>query len=286
MQCFSPMHIRNLNKTGPEFLTVPCGKCPACVQSRASSWFVRLAMQWKYSESAYFLTLTYNDGHLPSPRRDDNGFIHYDVNKNDVRLYHYRLRKALGYKSKKLKYFLVSEYGPNPENGWLYRPHYHEIIFSLDVEDVPKIERAWKNGFVKLSEVNEERLRYVSGYSTEKLFVPCGAAPSFLMCSNGIGSAYLSEFDGFNDYYRPFVPFQGTKYPLPRYFKEKVLSKAVREQLAKDANDRAEATYQAHLNKFGGDHDALQKYYHDMRADYLRKIYKKHKKKQSPYGTD
>ena len=114
--------------------------------NKAAEWFARLRIQQRYSDTATFVTLTYNDAHLPPPRVDSEGFRHYDVSKDDIRYYHYRLRKSLGpEKSRKLKYFLVSEYGPNPDNGWLYRPHYHAIYFNLNELDRPKVERAWND---------------------------------------------------------------------------------------------------------------------------------------------
>lgn len=241
--------------------------------------------QERVSENAIFVTLTYRDTCLPEPRIFDGKPI-FDVSKDDVRLYHYRLRKALGIKSKKLKYFLVSEYGPNPENGWLYRPHYHVIYFNLAKEDEYLIQDCWKKGFVEIGPITEGRVRYVSGYCTEKLFVPTGAAPSFTFISNGIGQDYVSSVGSkFNDSKRAFVPMFGKRYPMPRYYKEQLLSAAERKLLEKTCQDRAEKTYQAHLDHFEGDHDKLQEYYHEMRADFVRKLIKKHKKKQNPNGT-
>ena len=150
MQCYSPIHIKN---EGAESLrkswrTVPCGKCPACVANKASQWYTRLLMQQRYSDNAVFVTLTYADQHLPNVRWDEQGNWNIDVSKDDIRHYHYRLRKALGpEKSKRLKYFLVSEYGPNPSGTSVYgaieRPHYHAIYFNLDRDDYHEVEKAW-----------------------------------------------------------------------------------------------------------------------------------------------
>lgn len=283
MQCLSPMTIRNPVNTGKQFIKVPCGKCEACLQNRAAQWYVRLLMQQRYSKYATFVTLTYNDEHLPL-RVTEDGVIVADVCREDIRHYHARLRKALGPdKSKQLKYFLVSEYGPNPTNGWLHRPHYHGIYFNLAPNDYEILKNAWKAGFVTFSSLTEGRIRYVSGYITEKLFVPPDVERLFAFISNGIGKDYIEAYREFHSdrMDRFFVPIEGSKHPLPRYYKERLYSDSMRKSYSESVEQRASRIFDQDLKRCGGDVNELFQKYHDVRAQYVRKLRQKHKKKQN-----
>lgn len=280
MKCLSPISVPNKNPMQPGFIRVPCGKCEACAINRASQWYTRLLQQWRDSDSCKFVTLTYAPENLVL-RLDDRGYPVADVSKYDVRHFIVRLRRYLGSaKSKRLKYFLVSEYGPNPENG-VHRPHYHAIFFNLAKEDIPILEFAWSKGFVNVSEVTCGRLKYVSGYSTEKLFCPTGVEPLFTFISNGIGVGYI---DAMRDYHsgqidRAFVPLDGRKRPMPRYYKDRLYTESERKIIADDCVKRADKVFDNDLKRCGGDMQLLFRKYHDQRADFVRKVRKSHKKK-------
>lgn len=283
MNCLCPMTIRNPSKTGKPYIKVPCGKCEACVLNRASQWYTRLLIQQRYSESAVFVTLTYNDDHLPM-RVTEDGVIVADVCKQDIRHFHARLRKSLGpSKSKKLKYFLISEYGPNPENGWLHRPHYHGIYFNLQPHDYDTLKKAWNQGFVTFGEINDNRLRYVSGYVTEKLFIPPDVEKLFTFISNGIGNDYIRDYSSFHEGRsdRFFVPLNGRKMVMPRYLKERLYTPALRKEFADKCEARASQAFENDLQRVGGNEERLFELYHDIRANYVRKVRNKHKKKQN-----
>ena len=55
----------SFSPTGGEPISVPCGKCPGCARSRAAMWTTRLYHERLMHERAVFLTLTYDDLHLP-----------------------------------------------------------------------------------------------------------------------------------------------------------------------------------------------------------------------------
>lgn len=282
MECFSPIAVEDKKMPGT-FRRVPCGKCPACVQNRALSWYVRLKAESQVAENAVFVTLTYRSDALPTPRVDKDGVVHFDVSKSDVVHYHYRLRKYLGSRSKDIKYFLVSEYGPNPENGWLYRPHYHVIYFNLRPNEYGLVENAWHKGFVEFGEITDGRIGYVSGYSTEKLFVPPGNAPSFALISKGIGLSYVERYKEFHtgNLDRFFIPFDGSKFPMPRYFKERLYSDVERKVFADKCAQRSEEKFQKDLASVCGDLDRLNALYHDVRVQCAEKLRKKHKKRKN-----
>lgn len=61
--CLHPQRI--YNRFVKEFMYVPCGKCEACRNRKAFAWSKRLELEehcWKYTA---FVTLTYDDDHLP-----------------------------------------------------------------------------------------------------------------------------------------------------------------------------------------------------------------------------
>lgn len=289
MQCYSPIHIKN---EGAESLlkpwrTVPCGKCPACVANKASQWYTRLLMQQRYSDNAVFVTLTYADENLPSVRWDDEGHWNIDVSKDDIKHYHYRLRKALGpEKSKRLKYFLVSEYGPSPTGvsvyGAINRPHYHVIYFNLDRDDYHKVTASWNKGFTEFGDLTEGRIRYVAGYVIEKNFTPIGRERPFTFISNGIGASYVDKQGAFNSSIeRMYVPYHGKRLPLPRYYKDKLFSDNDKRLYANICEDKAEAIYQSDLSRFDGDVQALENRYTEIRKNFMRSQYQKRKKKKN-----
>jgi len=70
------------------YMPFPCGKCPACVRRRVSGWAFRLNKQSEQSNSAHFVTLTYNDEHI---KKTKNGFE--TLVKKDVQDFFKRLRK-------------------------------------------------------------------------------------------------------------------------------------------------------------------------------------------------
>ena len=121
MQCTSPFHIKNPDRfkykkpnelVGDEWLDVPCGHCLACRIARTREWTVRLLHESEFWEDTIFVTLTYDDEHLPSDR---------SLVPRDLTLFFKRLRKDLG--DRKIKYYACGEYGDT-----FGRPHYHAII--------------------------------------------------------------------------------------------------------------------------------------------------------------
>lgn len=110
MQCTKPVFLAR------EGLNVPCGKCMACRIARSREWTTRLIHELSYWDKASFVTLTYDNEHLPS----DNS-----LSVRHWQLFMKRLRKQV--EPLKIKYFASGEYGDK-----FGRPHYHAIIFGLD----------------------------------------------------------------------------------------------------------------------------------------------------------
>lgn len=63
MKCETPLWIKqnNLQKG----VDVPCGKCIPCLENRRAVWTFRIMQELEVAETARFVTLTYDEKHLP-----------------------------------------------------------------------------------------------------------------------------------------------------------------------------------------------------------------------------
>lgn len=68
--CQNP--IRVYNKYIDDYVWVACGKCPTCLKRMQARWNARLENERKSSLFTLFVTLTYDDKHLPRLIRDDD----------------------------------------------------------------------------------------------------------------------------------------------------------------------------------------------------------------------
>ena len=63
MQCINQIQIQNeITKAWTE---VPCGKCIYCMETKRSVWTYRILQELKVAETARFVTLTYDEKHIP-----------------------------------------------------------------------------------------------------------------------------------------------------------------------------------------------------------------------------
>lgn len=117
--------------TGPQ---IKCGVCEGCRMDVAREWANRLLLEREsYDDnSVYFVTLTYDDAHVPKSyyADPDTGEAQpaNTLSPRDVQLFMKRLRKR---HVAPLRFFLCGEYGPQT-----FRPHYHAIIFGLQLNDL------------------------------------------------------------------------------------------------------------------------------------------------------
>lgn len=165
MDCISPMSLPKPNGYGSiDRHVVPCGNCPACLSKARSAWSFRLRQELKKAESAFFITLTYDEDNSPG-----------ELVKKDVQDFMKRLRKRVNVledkvcdrvkmplnrlKKAKLKYYFVGEYGSETK-----RPHYHAILFNLPWDRVDMIEKSWPFGFSSVGDVNDASINYVTKY--------------------------------------------------------------------------------------------------------------------------
>lgn len=219
---------------------VPCGKCIECQKQRAKTWGQRLILERTLhpASTTYFLTITYDDEHLPCG--EDVRFkslVPDDLTKfmKDLREH---LRDHYGYTG--LRFFAAGEYGDLSA-----RPHYHLILYGFDFlnyGDVRLISRSdsgdllfnnsifdscWKNGFAVFAEASPETMFYTARYCTKKIvddktdfYKSIGIAPPFTRMSRRPGIAceyyrkHVPELLNFGGYH---VPGTGNFVPIERY---------------------------------------------------------------------
>ena len=203
---------------------VPCGKCPACLANLRQEWVFRLKQEYLDSAFAIFVTLTYDEDHVPE---------NMSVNKKDVQDFHKRLRKH--FPSRDLRFYVVSEYGDHT-----FRPHYHGLYFFKSTYEKSFIydvfERSWHNGFCSFGDVEEGSIVYCTKYCLKSKVFPEGRTKPFRLVSKmngGLGSYYLDKMKNFhNDQQQfSFVSYGGKTCRMPAYYKRKLSDRRDRWQM-------------------------------------------------------
>lgn len=186
------------------FKQVPCGQCVACRLNYAKEWAVRCMLEERVNSPAYFITLTYDDEHLPVQEYEGNVFG--KLEKRDFQLFIKRMRKAYG----KLRYFGCGEYG-----GETFRPHFHFISFGCEFDDLeflkiqrtkktiyayftsPKLVQLWGKGNIMICHATEQTAAYTASYSLKKVggYTTKERAQELLSCLDGRFSEPGAYFD-------------------------------------------------------------------------------------------
>lgn len=98
-------------------------------------WANRCMLELEYHQDAYFVTLTYDDYHVPRSYYPDpdtgEAQLSLTLQPDDVTKFLKRLRFNTG---QQFRYFYCGEYGPAT-----WRPHYHLIIFGLHLDDLTTV---------------------------------------------------------------------------------------------------------------------------------------------------
>lgn len=220
-----------------EVTPLPCGRCAGCLLDRSRQWAVRLMKEAKLHDRLSFLTLTYDDAHVPKLPDGKQTLV-----LEHIQLFLKRVRRFC--EPRTIRFFQCGEYGSKT-----LRPHHHCILFgedfSLDrkrIEDTqsgfPQYESAkltelWGKGRATLSDVNFDTAAYVARYNLKKFYGSGskyqygGRKPEFITMSRrpGIGADYFHEFK--NDIYShdEVVPELGRPPVVPPRYFDRLLEK-------------------------------------------------------------
>ena len=265
---FACMRSPSIGRPGDvtEFIEIPCGKCSGCRIQRSREWANRCMLELEYHMSSYFVTLTYDDAHVPIHYYSDpatgEALPSMSLVKRDFQLFMKRLRKKFG---EGIRFFASGEYG-----SLTFRPHYHAIIFGLELDDLVPYKRSaqgfqyfnsaslqevWPNGFAVVAPVTWETCAYTARYVMKKLTGPeaefyenFNIVPEFSLMSRkpGIARQYYEDHPDLYDH--EFINIStekgGRKFRPPKYYdklfdvdcpEESARLKAVRQKMAAEA---------------------------------------------------
>lgn len=178
-------------------LTVPCTRCIGCKLEHSRQWAMRCVHEAQLHEHNSFLTLTYNEEHLPHDR---------SLDPEHLRNFWYKLRAYIRrterteYKDllqrnknlpplvhKKIRYYACGEYGKEQDKdnpNHLGRPHYHAILFNHHFKDNTivgrnsngdyrytsvTLDKIWGKGTCEIGSVSFESAGYTARYCTQKI---------------------------------------------------------------------------------------------------------------------
>lgn len=249
MQCYTPITIR----ANEGFINVPCAKCNFCLQNRRQDWAFRMMQEAKESQSAYFLTLTYNPESITIKCDEDGWPIGFTLVKKELMIFQKTIKRAQmrllkkGYQDMKIRYYSVGEYGSKTQ-----RPHYHMVIFNLHEDILIDLAngRFWDKGRIHIGNVKPESCSYVAKYLIDAEVLPEGLEKPFTMMSRnpGIGHGYIERMKRWHknpegEEVRMYSQVNGKKGRLPRYYKDRIFTRIEKELWAQVGQAMADERY-------------------------------------------
>lgn len=219
-------------------LRLPCGKCVGCQQKLRLEKAMRLVHETRLFKHNCFVTLTYDDDHVP---------VDGDLDVTAMARFVKRLRRRV--EPLRIRFAGCGEYGQA-----LGRPHYHLAIFNYDfgadryrwraVADDPEmqvyrsplLESCWQFGTSSLGALTRRSAAYIAGYVHKKLGAPeseyefvnpltgvvSRRVREFWRSSNrpGLGAEWVKRFASTDVWPHDRVVYQGKEMRPPRYYDE------------------------------------------------------------------
>lgn len=213
---------------------VPCGHCPECQKSYYTNWATRGSRELLRWPCSLFITLTYDDDHLPQNR---------SLDKAELQKFIKRVKRHFNSTAQNpIRQIYCGEYGT--KNG---RPHYHTILFNTDFDDkIPyrttdqghqvftskTLTHLWSNGFVEFGFATTATVSYLFKYILKKKSRKEKQLPhsttidgitydvdhEFIEASRnpGIG-AHMRDSDSIK---KGYLSVNGVRKTLPKYYLE------------------------------------------------------------------
>lgn len=250
MRCTSPRTVGfeadgkticwSKKKYSKEYSTfqLPCGKCIECRLEYSRQWAIRCIHEAQMHEKNSFLTLTYSNENLTSPK----------LNYEDFQRFMKRLRKV---QDAPMGVFVTGEYGDEEK-----RPHWHAIIFNwapndlvyrrtnvngdkiyssrtlgpYDAEEVSECKQwprmpLWPFGKCEVGSVTLKSAGYVARYAAKKLIHGKDGEHEYEPISrksskHAIGKKWLETY--WSDVFRlgAVALKDGTSTQIPRYYEK------------------------------------------------------------------
>ncbi len=296
MQCIRPIlagYSHDLNKSGDGYgitfsskninkelvgFSLPCRKCLPCRLNQAREKAIRCYHESKMHDDNIFLTLTYDEEHLESPKLI---YKHWqDFAK--------KLRHECP--EKKIPMMVTGEYGDLRK-----RPHWHALIFNYRPSDEKfkyttdrgdrvstssTLEKLWQRGNIEFGDVTIDSANYVARYAAKKLvhgndqdhdFHPIHRTSS----KNAIGKSWI-ERNYRHTFENGFVLLpNNSKCKIPRYYVDWCRKQHPSLYLHYVTQVQPKITKEAELNKNYEDYtdqwNIDMSLYHDQPRPMLRK---------------
>lgn len=252
-------------------LKIPCGRCIGCRLEYSRQWANRCMLELSYHDQSWFVTLTYDDDHVPvsafAKNDDGEAAPALTLNPRDLELFWKRLRKA--HPDDHIRYYACGEYGSST-----YRPHYHAIVFGLSLDDLRPYKRSpqgydyfisdsltqcWSLGFVVVGRVTWETCAYTARYIMKKatgsdsvVYDTFNIVPEFVRMSRkpGIGYQYYVDHPDIYKYESINIPTEKGAMQIrpPRYY-DKLFDLENPDEMAKIKAKRQHAALVSAFNK-------------------------------------
>lgn len=224
--CLNEMNnFQRMKGTGYLYEQIPCGHCYACLLNKSAEWATRNVCECEDHEHRYWLTLTYDEEHLPIYKYFTDGTNYFEndgtwngtLEEEDVIRFLNSLRKYYERKGiYHIRYYYAAEYGEQNK-----RPHYHMLLYGapfdlkqfydFDIDERKnlhwkshEIDHFWNKGFVDITEIEWSNAAYTSRYTMKKLcdlkapdivYAEQGKIKEFVRMSRrpGIGMKYFDR---------------------------------------------------------------------------------------------
>lgn len=201
---------------------LPCGQCLECRLDYARQWAIRCVHEAQMHPKNSFVTLTYSDENLTSPKLDYSHFQKF-------------MKKLRKLQNEPIGVFVTGEYGDRTK-----RPHWHAILFNWSPADATyhrstdrgdrvyrsaTLDAVWSHGITELGSVTFESAGYCARYAAKKLIHGHDDTHDFHPISkksskHAIGKKFLEQFwpDIFNEGH--IVLPDGNTCSVPRYYEK------------------------------------------------------------------